>query len=301
MLNYTAYLYRQKNNDERAIILLRGEKMKIYLDVLMFSNIIITLVFIRILSVIVHIKLRKKRLFICMIPAAASSLLLLISPDNFFEALLITFAKIIASMLIVKIAIKTDSNKKVIVYTAVFIAENIAFGGVCMLIWEMFGGEFLISKNYSVYFNVPLPLLIGCVAASYGLITLYERILFITKTREEKYKLTFTYGDFFAELPAVSDSGNRLIDSFSGEPVIVFSSDRVYLHFDLDNESSYGIKGFHMIPYSTVNGTSLLPVTLGGKVIITNSSGLSKDISCAVGITKGCGKERAIFDPRLLL
>ena len=275
--------------------------MKIYLDILIVSNVLITLIFIRILSLTVHTKIRRKRLLLCMLPASAASLLIMIKPDSFAESLLITIIKITASALIVKTAFGLKAGKRLLIYTSAYIAENIAFGGICMVIWELFGAKFLMTGNFTVYFNVPFPLLIICIAAAYAAITLYERVMFTTHTRAESYRATFNYGDISVDIPAVSDSGNRLTDSFSGEPVVVFSSDRLYRLFDLDREELYPAAGFHLIPYSTVNSTSLLPVTLKGKVTISDSSGSSRELRCAVGILKSSGRERAIFDPRLLI
>lgn len=275
--------------------------MKIYLDILIISNVMITLVFIKTVSAIVHTRLRRKNRLLCLIPAAISSLLIILRPENYFESLLITLIKLIASALIVKLAFGLKLEKRLLTYTAAYIAVNIAFGGICMLLWELFGADFIHTGNLTVYFNVPLWLLIMCVAAVYGFITLYEKLMFISSARAESYRAVFVYGDFTAELPAVSDTGNRLIDSFSGEPVVIFSCDRIYYHFDLDNAGSYPVSGFYLIPCSTVAGSSLMPVTLKGKITIHSGSGESKELRCAAGITKSHGKDRAIFDPRLLL
>lgn len=275
--------------------------MKIYLDILMISNILLTLIFIRIMSLTVHSRLRRKNKLKCLVPAALSSLLMIVRPENYVESLAVTLAKIIAVTLIVKLAFGLSFEKRLITYTAAYIGINIAFGGICMFIWEFFGAEFIIIGNLTVYFNVPIWLLILCTAAAYAAITLYEKLMFSENTRTESYRALFVYGDYSAELPAISDTGNKLTDAFSGEPVVVFCSDKLYYHFDLDDPSKLPYSGFHLIPCSTVSGMSILPVTLNGKVTILQSSGQRKELRCAAGITKSTGKERAIFDPRLLL
>ena len=275
--------------------------MKIYLDILIISNVMTTLIFIKILSLAVHTRLRRKKVLLCLIPAAISSLLIIVKSQNFAESLLITLAKIFAVTLIVKLAFGLRLEKRLMIYTAAYIAVNIAFGGICMLLWEFFGAGFIRSGNFTVYFDVPLWLLIACTAAAYLLITLYEKLMFISAAKAENYRAVFVCGDFAAEMPAVSDTGNRLTDSFSGEPVVIFSSDRIYDHFDLDNCGSLPVKGFHLIPCSTVTGKSLMPVTLSGRITIICGCGKSKELRCAAGITKSSGRDRAIFDPRLLI
>ncbi len=279
----------------------RGEQMKIYLDILIFSNVMLTLIFIKLLSLTVHTRLRRKNKLLCLIPAAASSLLIILKPQNYAESLLIILAKIFSVTLIVKLAFGLRLEKRLFTYSAAYIAVNIAFGGICMLLWEFFGAGFIRAGNFTVYFDVPLWLLILCTAAAYLLITLYEKLIFISAVKNESYRAAFVCGDFSAEMPAVSDTGNRLIDSFSGEPVVIFSSSKIYYHFDLDDPGKYPVTGFHMIPCSTVAGASVIPVTLRGRITISNDSGQIKELKCAAGIIKSSGSERAIFDPRLLI
>ena len=275
--------------------------MKVYIDVLIISNILINTVFVKILAAAVHEKPKRKNILLCMIPAALSSLLIVIKPESYPESLLITVLKLAAVTLIVKIAFRLKTEKRLFIYTSIYIAVNIAFGGLCMIMWELFGAGFIKTGNLTVYFDIPIWLLILCTAAAYGLITMYERIRFTASVGKEKYRALFVFGSFSAEVPAVSDTGNKLIDSFSGEPVVVFSSSRIYYHFDLDDPGNYPTGGFHLIPCTTIAGTSLLPVTLKGKVTIFSDSGLIKELCCAAGITKSSGKDRAIFDPRLLI
>ena len=82
---------------------------------------------------------------------------------------------------------------------------------------------------------------------------------------------------------------------------MVFCSKRLYTAFDLDDENSFAVSGFRLIPYSTADSSGPMPVTLKGKVTIFDSSGEGKEIRCAAGIINSSGRERAIFNPKLLL
>ena len=292
---------RQKRQPPGYIIFPRGDSMKIYLDILLISNAVITLIFVKLLTLIVHIRISGKRYALCMLIGGAASLLMLIRPENFGEGLLMTLAKLISVGLTVRAGFGKQSAGRLFTYTAVYVAVNIAFGGICMVIWEMTGSNAVRISNYAVYFDVPLWLLIVCVSATYLLITLYERLTFFSKAKERKFKARFALGDISVTLPAVSDTGNRLTDSFSGEPVVIFSSSRLFDSLGLGDESSYSFTGFHLIPYSTVSSTSLMPVTLRGRVTIISEDGAVKELNCASGIIKSSGSERAIFDPRLLI
>lgn len=275
--------------------------MKIYIDILLISNALITLVFLKILCLATHTKLTGKRMLSGTASGALSSLLMLIRPDNFGESLLLTFVKLLSMFITVLAAFGRCGKRKLITRYTAYIVINIAFGGICMLFWEMIGGDIIRIKNYTVYFNVPMWLLIVCVTAAYMLLTIYEKITYISGCRTKKYQAEFSLGNCSVTLPAVSDTGNKLIDSFSGEPVVIFCSDRLYRYFDLDDESKFPVSGFHLIPFSTVNGSSLIAVTVKGSITVSDESGDSKALDCAAGITRSGGRERAIFDPRLLI
>ncbi len=275
--------------------------MKIYLDVLMLSNALITLVFVRLLSLITHTALRRRGLLLSMLAGAAGSLIILIRPDGFAESLLLTAGKLAISALTVAIAFSLRKIGRVIRFTAAYIAVNIAFGGICMLLWELTGAGFVRAHNLTVYFNVPLWLLMLCVAAAYLLISVYERLCFRAEVKAKRYRAVYTLGDYSIDLPAVSDTGNKLRDCFSGEPVVIFASDRLCEHFGIDDTSALTVQGFRLIPYSTVAGGGLLPVTLRGTVTVSDGEQLRKELRCAVGITRSRGRERAVFDPALLI
>ena len=125
--------------------------MKVFIDILIISNLIITLVFERILSIAMHTKLSRRNKLKSLIPAAISSLLLLVRPENYLESLLITVAKLSAVTLIVKLAFGIAFEKRLVSYTAAYIAVNIAFGGICMFLWEFFGAEFIHIGKKGVY------------------------------------------------------------------------------------------------------------------------------------------------------
>ncbi len=275
--------------------------MKIYIDLLIISNALITLVLVKLLSIITHSALKRKGHVLSIMFGAISSTIIILKAENFIESLAITIVKVFILLITVKLAFDPQSKQKLFSYTMYYIALNIVLGGICLAVWEFFGAGFIKAHNMTVYFKIPIWLLMMCVAATYFIITIYEKHSFRNSCKNKAYKAVFTYGDISLTLPAVSDSGNVLIDSFSGEPVVIFSSNKLYDYFELDNENKYYSSGFHLIPYSTVSSKSLMPVTLKGKTLIIESDSIIKEIKCAVGIVKSSGKERAIFNPKLLM
>ena len=103
------------------------------------------------------------------------------------------------------------------------------------------------------------------------------------------------------KVPAICDSGNRLCDSFTGTPVVVFCCDRLFYHYDLDRDEPDPLSGFRVIPCSTVSGEGLIHITAAGSVKIIDDKDRVHNVKCYVGIKPSLnGKSRAIFNPALL-
>ena len=274
--------------------------MKIYLDVLFISNLLISMLTLSVFSRLIHLKLSKRRYMTASVFSGFSSLIMLIEPKGFVFSLGITLIKLALSAAVLLIAVRYECIASFLSRWAVFITVNVIFGGICFLLWDSFGGETIIIKNYTVYLNVPIHLMLLCTAAAYVLICIYDRVMTVRLGKMGSYKAVFTYGSRSIVMPAVCDTGNTLTDSFSGEPVVIFLSRRLYEHFQLGTEKCFS-DGFHLIPYSTVDGSRLIPVTLKGEVYIRLSDGTVKHIRCAAGILDSSGSDRAIFNPILIL
>ena len=275
--------------------------MKIYVDVLFLSSFITSLFTLMLLSKLIHIRIRRKRFLTASAVSALSSLLIFIKPGGFAASLLITVIKLAVSAVTLLCAVGKVNLKTFISRWIVFLTVNILMSGICMLIWDIFGGDVIIIRNCTVYLNVPLHLMIVCIAVSYAVISLYDKAVSIKASREMSYKVIYSYGDRSIIMPAVCDSGNLLTDSFSGEPVVILLSRRLYEYFGIDNEKSCLANSFHLIPYKTVDGSRLMPVTLKGEIVIKGGNGSTKDVKCAVGILDSKETDKAIFNPKLLI
>ena len=275
--------------------------MTIYLDMLFLSNFILTAVTLSLLARLTHSKLSRKHAAAGCAVGSLSSLVIVLAPESFGESLLITLFKLGAVCLTVRIACGKLSAPLLRDRILIYITINVIFGGCCIALWDLFGGDVITVKNCTVCFNVPLHTLMICVSGAYLLLWIYDRRVSRCRERKGVFSAVYSCGDRSISMPAVSDTGNLLTDNFSGEPVIIFKSRRLYEYFGLDSEQSYAVNGFHLIPFETVSGRGLIPVTLRGEVTIHSSDGMAKAVRCAVGILDSTGGERAIFDPKLLI
>lgn len=275
--------------------------MKIYIDILIISNAILTMAYLQTFSRFTHRNITNGRLFLSSLCGGLFSLILIFNSNTFFFAVVITLIKgagIVLSLIIgCKFSSVTDFIRGLFSYMAI----RIAYSAVILIYWQLSSSKRIYAKNYTTYFDISLVKLIIAVITAYILLTLYEMISQRIVDKSVNYKVTYKNGEYELRLPAVADSGNRLCDSFTGMPVVIFCCSEMYYHYNLQDYGDKPLCGFRLIPYNTVNGDGLVAVTPKGTVIISDDMGNEREVNCYVGVINAeRGKSRAIFNPVLL-
>ncbi|MGN0601450.1 MAG: sigma-E processing peptidase SpoIIGA [Oscillospiraceae bacterium] len=275
--------------------------MKIYLDVLIITNSIITLIYIQCICKITHIKISRIRLLLSSAFGGIASLIVILNNEGFIKSALITTLKLLIAGIIILIAFNIKSFKLSLKYIFLYFLMDIVFSGICLIIWQTTKSKIIYVKNYTVYFSISLLHMTVAAILIYGIISVYEWILRRKFNKAEKYKAIYSIGDYEIELKAIADSGNKLCDPFTGIPVVIFCCNELFEHFNLDNEKLFLQSGFRLTPYSTVSGKSVIPITSKGTVKILDGNNNVKNIRCCVGITRNNNQQaRAIFNPCLI-
>ena len=274
--------------------------MKIYIDVLMITNGIIAMVLVRCAARITGERLRLRQELAAGAAGAVSALLAIVRHSGFFTALLITLGKCAAVMLITAAAFRPKGIRGALRRAALYVLFELGLGGCCLALVEATGRRVLCIRNYVVYFDISLLQLTVCCAAVYIITAAAETIQRRRSSAVGRYKVVFRMGKYIKELPAYSDTGNLLRDSFTGAPVMIFRSDELYSRYDLDRPERLLFYGFHPVPYDTINGCGLISVTSRAEISIKTERGLER-IDCCAGIVPSSGRPAyAIFDPSVL-
>ena len=116
-----------------------------------------------------------------------------------------------------------------------------------------------------------------------------------------KYKIYVKYKGRMTSIDGLADTGNSLVDFFSGKPVIICSIESLssILNVNSINESAKLPKGFRLIPYSTIGNSGMIPVFTPDEVIIVNEdTAFKKGVDVLIGIKSS--ESEAIFNPKLL-
>lgn len=274
--------------------------MKIYLDILLITNTVVSLICIEATAKICRKKTYKKTLYSAAIIGGFTSLLIVIPGSNFLNALMITTIKLLSYPIIVKIAFKTNRIKELIKLTIIFVTSNLVYTGIVLVLWELSDTKIIYIRNYTIYFNVSLFKITIAVVITYVILTLLDAVKKNTY-QANNYSAKYVCGNYHVTVPAVCDTGNKLTDNFSGTSVVIFYCDELFFHYSLDETDKLISGEFRLLPFQTINGSGIIPVTYKGEVEIINENTIFTDINCCVGITRSRGeKERAIFNPIIL-
>ena len=275
--------------------------MKIYADVLIITSCLVEYVYLYTAAALLHIRLKSGRVFAACFFAGLMSLLICADGGTFIGAVLITTAKALGIVITLIIAMRMKGFCEFIRALAVFLAVRAVYTALIIMYWEISDTKRIYVRNFTAYFDISLLKLAAALITAYILLTAADTLKRRFARKAVTYNALFRCGDHEVTLPAVADTGNRLCDSFTGLPVVIFCCDDMYLHYSLNDPDEGMRAGFRLTPYSTINGSGLLHVTSKGTVTITDNSGMSRDVRCCVGIKPSCrNRSCAIFDPALL-
>lgn len=271
----------------------------IYVDVLIILNIYVNYLLLRTTGKLTHSRASVKR---CLLASAYGSLysLLILVPN--LNAILNILLKIIAAATIVPMAFGYKSRKRYVVNMVCFLASNFIFAGVVYAVYIWLEPSFMQFNNTYFYVDFSLFLLIGVTTALYTSLCVFRYFMDRFGCLEASYKLYIKYKGETVNLSGIADTGNSLVDFFSGKPVIICS--------DIDLKALVNVKaaiyenkqmprGFRLIPYKTIGNSGMLPIFTPDEILIENiNSGERKSVEAMIGIRSG--GESGIFNPALL-
>lgn len=273
--------------------------LTIYVDVLIVLNIYVNYFLIRASAKITHTPLKNIR---CIAASAYGSLfsLLILAPQigPFFS----TAVKMASAVTIVWAAFGFHGKRRFAINTLTFFAVNFIFGGAVYAVYTWLKPDFVHFNNTYFYVDFSLIILVITTAAMYFTVSTIRFFLDRTPDDADCYRVIIRYKDKIVSLDALADTGNSLVDFFTGSPVIICEKERLTEITGVSTafENSLNIpKGFRFIPCSTISENSVIPVFRPDEVIIINvRNGFRKSVEAMVGFSSN--SSGAIFNPKLI-
>ncbi|MBR1592316.1 MAG: sigma-E processing peptidase SpoIIGA [Ruminococcus sp.] len=268
----------------------------IYVDVLIVLNIYVNCILLKTTAKLTHTPLKNIR---CIVSSAYGSLfsLLILAPELGTPINLLI--KSFAAVTIVITAFGKDSPKRIMINTAYFFGVNFIFAGAVYGVYSWLKPDFMHFSNTYFYIDFSLIVLLATTAALYGIVCVLRRISDNGRYTDCKYRVVIKYGGKEVECEGLADTGNGLIDFFSGQPVIICGNEDFSRLTGYENGRDILPRGCRLVPCSTVSDSGLMAIFRPDEIKIINGySGEEKPVEAMVGSGHSGGK--AIFNPKIL-
>lgn len=285
--------------------------MVIYLDVLILINLYVTYFQILAVSVFTHRKTVWYRKLSAAGIGAVASLSIFIPQEM---VLTLTLLKIFLCALIAFVAFGYTGFRAYAVSVLFLMLVSFVFSGLMLCVWLFAAPMKMLFINGTVYFGIDTMTIILSTCAAYGVVRIIRYILDKNGKTDGKYTVIIKNNGRECRLSALADSGNGMVDCFSGLPVIVCRRDMcadvsppaiemIENNSDISEIGTQMIKGVRIMPFSTVGKGGLICMFKAESVVIDDETNEEKyPVNALIGIEIGGRQEyEAIFNPKILV
>lgn len=285
--------------------------MVIYLDVLILINLYVTYFQILAVSVFTHRKTVWYRKLSAAGIGAVASLSIFIPQEM---VLTLTLLKIFLCALIAFVAFGYTGFRAYAVSVLFLMLVSFVFSGLMLCVWLFAAPMKMLFINGTVYFGVDTMTIILSTCVAYGVVRIIRYILDKNGKTDGKYTVIIKNNGRECRLSALADSGNGMVDCFSGLPVIVCRRDMcadvsppaiemIENNSDISDIGTQMIKGVRIMPFSTVGKGGLICMFKAESVVIDDETNEEKyPVNALIGIVIGGRQEyEAIFNPKILV
>ena len=196
----------------------------VYVDILILTNFIVDYFLLLLTAFLLKPQIKRWRMLLSVALASLSSLLIFAPELPFFAEISV---QLLISLLVVFVAFGFKSFARYIKAVLIFYASNVILAGGALALWALFAPNGLVVRNGAVFYNISPITLILTTAAVYILSLVISKIIAARRGSGGEYSIILKLEGRQVELVGMMDSGNRLHDSLSGNPVIVCNYDKI--------------------------------------------------------------------------
>ncbi len=265
----------------------------IYVDVLLFFNFCVNYFLLRGTAFLTHTPCRIPRCLLSALLGSFSTLVILLPPLPLAVNLLIRLGTAAGMNGLLCFGL---SRRTMLRQTIWFFCCSMLFAGFLMFLQQSTNSRRIFLGNQCFYLQLSLPVCIFCTLLAYGVLRLWHAVRMRCRHTDVPYRVYIRIGSETRIQTGLADTGNNLVDPYSGLPIIVCSRQAFS---DLLPQCQKKQRHYHYVPYGTVSGTSLMPVFQADEVLLQNeTTGARQQVAARIGLADA--QEQAIFHPNLL-
>lgn len=278
----------------------------IYGDVLAAVNFIINLMVLGLTRKLTGVPVKRFRRYMGAFAGAAASFVIFLPVHGMLWDIII---RILVTGLVIGVTYWGQPAKTLLRLSAVFFTVGFILAGFVVGIWFLLPSNFFAFGNSIIYLNITPLTLLGCCTAAYLFVSVFDRIFDRGNNKSCTWQVTVCRNGSAVRLQLFMDTGNHLIEPFSGLPVMVadFNSisplltpeERQYI---LGMSGAAMPSGLRPVFYNGIGAEGLLYAFLPESVLLEREKrSVESEGYMAVSVNKLCCSGCAgIFNPRLL-
>lgn len=231
------------------------------------------------------------RLALAALIGAVSSFVLFLPPLSVWLSLLV---KLGTAALMVLTAFRRRSLRDFLRRLFLLFGLSAGLAGLCGLLYFYAAPTDFYVFNGVVYYGVPPLLLVGLTVVGYGALTVAESLLRRRAPARHAYRVHLTCGERHTAFLCLYDSGNHLVEPFSGHPVLVVERDVaeevVEVPPSIGQLPPHSEVGWRLVPYDSIGGSGLLPAFVPHRVTVEQDGGQVAVAHCYVAVCDRLGR-----------
>lgn len=288
-------------------------KQCVYIDVLIVLNVFVNYFLLLATSFISNEKTNRLRLLLGSVLGGIYSLILIFPSLHIMLSITV---KLLFSITIILASFKIKNIKHFLRLFAIFFGVNFVFAGIMFAIWMVIKPNGMQFNNGAVYFEINALMLTILTVICYLIITLISKLSRKNAPHNKLIDIIVEFENKQISGRALIDTGNSLIDSFSGNPVVVAELDFIkkilpqkLLEF-MSNPDSIDVQNLNdeykgiirFIPFNSIGGNGLLKAIRCDVILIYKNERIEKkSVYVAVkNISLSNGEYVAIVNPKMI-
>ncbi len=231
------------------------------------------------------------RLAVGALVGAVSSFVLFLPPLPVWLSLAV---KLVAAAGMVLTAFRWRDGRTFLRQMLLLFVLSAGLAGLCGALYFFAAPTDFAVVNGVVYYAVPPLLLVGLTVACYGLLWLAEVLMRRRAPAAMCYRVEVSFGEKRVSFPCLYDSGNHLVEPFSGRPVLVLERTVAEELLPLPPSAAelppHSEAGWRLVPYDTLAGGGLLPAFVPKQVKAVTPQGERRVPGCYVAVCDRLGR-----------
>lgn len=276
-------------------------KPVIYLDVLIFLNMMITFLLLSAASRMMKLSPSPGRFVLGAVLGGASSLMIL-APE--LGLLLSLLTKLLFSLIIVVAVYNPKSLRAILRETGYFFAVSFLFAGIMLGFSALPGVSAVQVRNGAVYVNFSFFSLIAASVLCYAVTAILGKLTGHKAAGDTLLEITVTRNGKTVRGQALLDTGHSLTDPFTGESVLV--ADKSFVKHLLPENTALWLEGkteqcekVRLIPYTAVGSSGLLPCFRADEVELSDGKNHYRLKNAEIAVSDGA-MPQAVIPPEML-